>query len=282
MPIVTFWSRRTRETAQTLSMIAIATHMAVEHNHKILIVDTYFDNPTISKCFWDDKLVGQNLAIKKLSQGKLDLGTGTSGLTQLVGSGKGSPELIKDYTKVIFKDRLEVLTNNTASSPSELGRQEASFKEIIQTASKYYDYVFVDLQKGFERPFISDILGISDLIVMNLTQRIVDLDEFKELREKNKLFNAYKVLPIIGRYDKFSKYTKKNIARYLGDKGEIPAVSYNTLFFEHANEGMVSAYFMKFRKSIIESTDRNANFINEIALTTDEIFTRIQAIQMGF
>ena len=38
MPIVSFWSSTKRETAQTLSMIAIACHMAVENNTKILMV----------------------------------------------------------------------------------------------------------------------------------------------------------------------------------------------------------------------------------------------------
>lgn len=40
MPVVAFWSKNNKETAQTLSMVAIATHMAVEHNFKVLMVDT--------------------------------------------------------------------------------------------------------------------------------------------------------------------------------------------------------------------------------------------------
>ena len=282
MPIVAFWSRRNKETAQTLSMIAVATHMAVEHNHKILIVDTYFDNPTIANCYWDNKVVGQNLAIKKLSQGKLDLGTGTSGLAQLVASGKESPETIKDYTRVIYKNRLEVLTKNKGGSPSETARLEGSFADILKAANRYYDYVFVDLQKGFERPFINEILEISDLIVVNLTQRLIDLDEYKELKETNQLFKSNKVFPVVGRYDRYSKYSKKNIARYLGIKGEISAVSYNTLFFESANEGLVSNYFLKFRMSLVDSSDRNAVFVQEVTETTESIINQIKAIQMGF
>ena len=282
MPVVAFWSRRNKETAQTLSMVAIATHMAVEHNFKILIVDTYFDNPTISNCYWDNKVVGTNLAIKKLSQGKLDLGTGTSGLAQLVASGKESPDTIKDYTKVIYKNRLEVLTKNKGGSPSETSRLEGSFADILKAANRYYDYVFVDLQKGFERPFIKDVLELSDLIVVNLTQRLIDLDEYKELTETNNLFKSNKAIPIVGRYDRFSKYSKKNLARYLGIKGEISAVSYNTLFFESANEGMISNYFLKFRMSLIDSSDRNALFIQDIADTTETIINQIKALQMGF
>lgn len=282
MPVVAFWSKNNKETAQTLSMVAIATHMAVEHNFKVLMVDTYFDNLTIANCYWDNKVVGQNLAIKKLNQGKIDLGTGTSGLAQLVASGKDSPDMIKDYTRVIYKNRLEVLTKNKANSETELARLEGSFPDIIKTASRYYDYVLVDLQKGLNKQFVRDILEFSDIIIVNLTQRLLDLDDFKELTETNDLFKSNKVIPVVGRYDRYSKYSKKNIARYLGIKGEISAVPYNTLFFESANEGMISNYFLKFRMSLMDSSDRNAVFIQDITSTTNYIIDMVKALQMGF
>ena len=246
------------------------------------MVDTYFDNPTIANCYWDNKVVGQNLAIKKLNQGKIDLGTGTSGLAQLVASGKDSPDMIKDYTRVIYKNRLEVLTKNKANSETELARLEGSFPDIIKTASRYYDYVLVDLQKGLNKQFVRDILEFSDIIIVNLTQRLLDLDDFKELTETNDLFKSNKVIPVVGRYDRYSKYSKKNIARYLGIKGEISAVPYNTLFFESANEGMISNYFLKFRMSLMDSSDRNAVFIQDITSTTNYIIDMVKALQMGF
>ena len=55
MPIVTFWSSTKRETAQTLSMLAIACHMAVENNTKILIIDTNFNDPTIQNAFFPEQ-----------------------------------------------------------------------------------------------------------------------------------------------------------------------------------------------------------------------------------
>lgn len=282
MPIVSFWSEHKKETAQTLSMIAIATHMAVEHNYKILVIDTYFNNKTISNCYWDSTITEQAKAIKQLNQGKLDLGNGLSGLAQLVSSGKESPESIKDYTKVIFKNRLEVLTGNKAENLPDIQRLEANFKDIIKVAAKYYDYVFVDLQKGLDRPFIKDVLEISNLIVVNVTQRRDSIEDYMKLKDSNELFNSKRILPLIGRYDRYSKYTKKNVAKFAGERGEMSAVSYNTLFFESASEGMVSNYFLKFRMSLIDSTDRNAVFLSEVAAATNDIINRIKALQMGF
>lgn len=282
MPIVSFWSEHKKETAQTLSMIAIATHMAVEHNYKILVIDTYFNNKTISNCYWDSTITEQAKAIKQLNQGKLDLGNGLSGLAQLVSSGKESPESIKDYTKVIFKNRLEVLTGNKAENLPDIQRLEANFKDIIKVAAKYYDYVFVDLQKGLDRPFIKDVLEISNLIVVNVTQRRDSIEDYMKLKDSNELFNSKRILPLIGRYDRYSKYTKKNVAKFAGERGEMSAVSYNTLFFESTSEGMVSNYFLKFRMSLIDSTDRNAVFLSEVASATNDIINRVKALQMGF
>lgn len=52
MAIVTFYRRGKKETGQTLSMAAIATNMSIEHNYKILIVDTAFQYKTLEECFW--------------------------------------------------------------------------------------------------------------------------------------------------------------------------------------------------------------------------------------
>ena len=86
------------------------------------------------------------------------------------------------------------------------------------------------------------------------------------------------MLPLIGRYDRYSKFTKKNIARDIGEKKEIPAVSYNTLFFENANEGQIGDYFLKFRKSLISSNDRNAVFVDEVANAADRVVFKTQEV----
>ena len=48
MSIVTFWSNGREETGKTMAAVAIATHMAIEHNVKILLIST--TNKTIPIC----------------------------------------------------------------------------------------------------------------------------------------------------------------------------------------------------------------------------------------
>ena len=55
MAIITFKSNETKETAQTLSLVAVATQMAIEHNYKVLVVSTNFKDKTLEDCFWENE-----------------------------------------------------------------------------------------------------------------------------------------------------------------------------------------------------------------------------------
>ena len=85
----------------------------------------------------------------------------------------------------------------------------------------------------------------------------------KELKEKNQLLAFKKALILIGRYDKFSKYSVKNISRYLGEKNQVLTIPYNTLFFEATEEAGVPDLFLRFRKNL-DSEDRNAFFTRHL------------------
>ena len=53
MAIVTFWSDEEKETGQTMSMVALSTYMAIEHNYRILNVSANFKENTLENCYWD-------------------------------------------------------------------------------------------------------------------------------------------------------------------------------------------------------------------------------------
>lgn len=280
MAIVSFWSNTKKETAQTLSMIAIASYIAVENNSKILMIDTNLNDKTIQNAFWQEKDETTKKMIKKMSDGKLDIGSGIDGLSKLIASGKTSADIITDYAHTIYKGRLEAMLSLISNVEDDIERVRSVYVDLIKIANQKYDYVFVDVPKRLEDPLTKPILEMSDVVVYNITQRLRDMDEYMETKANNPLFRKDKVLPLIGRYDRFSKYTKKNIARYIGDKKDIPAVSYNTLFFESASEGDIGNFFLKFRKSLISNQDRNVVFIDEIANTAERLIFKVQEVLM--
>lgn len=280
MPIVSFWSNTKRETAQTLSMLAIASYMSVENNSRILMVDTNINDRTIQNAYFQEKDNATKKAIRQLSAGKMDIGSGIDGLSKLLASGKNSGESITNYSQVIFRGRLEVILSYISQNEVDIQRVRQTYKDLIRLANQQYDYVFVDLPKGLGDPVTEEILNISDVIVFNITQRQFDIDDYAELKRDNPIFKANKVLPLIGRYDRYSKFNKKNITRDIGEKKEIPAVSYNTKFFESANEGELGSFFLKFRKGLISNTDKNMVFIEEVANATERLIYKVQEVEM--
>lgn len=276
MSIITFWSNGKEETAKTLSIAAIATNIAMERNFKILIVPTNYNDDTLELCFWEKEEERRGLNI--FNGVKNDLTAGIEGLARAITSNKATPEIIKNYTKIVFRDRLEILPSIRTESYQEYEKIRTIYKEIIQTANKYYDLVIVDLNKGLDNNIATEILECSDLIVVSITQRLKIINAYMELKKENPIFAQNNIMTLIGRYDRFSKYSGKNVARYLGEKKEPLLIPYCTLFFESCNEGKIADFFLRFRK--ISETDRNAIFINEVKKTSEKIIYKLQELQM--
>lgn len=277
MSIVTFWNNGNEQTGKTLSIAAIATYLAIEHNYRILVISTGYNDKSLENCFW------QQQKAKKISglfgpNTKLDLEEGISGLTKIMRSNKLSPDVVKNYTKTVFKDRLEILATYK-DGKSKYPEIRNFYPEIVNLANRYYDLVLVDLDKQVEDDISEAILRNSNLVVINLSQRITSINSFIESREQNQILQSKKTMLLIGRYDKFSKYNIKNISRYLGEKNKVSTIPYNTLFFEACEEATVPDLFLRLRKRIDED-DRNSFFIEEVKRTAGNIMYRLEDLQM--
>ena len=277
MSIVTFWNNGNEQTGKTLSIAAIATYLAIEHNYRILVIATGYNDKSLENCFWQQKIVKKRSGLFGPNT-KLDLEEGISGLTKIMRSNKLSPDIVKNYTKTVFKDRLEILSTYQ-DVKSQYPEIRNSYAEIINLANKYYDLVLVDLDKQVEDDISEAILRNSNLVVINLSQRISSINNFMESREQNQILQSKKTMLLIGRYDKYSKYNIKNISRYLGEKNKVSTIPYNTLFFEACEEATVPDLFLRLRKRI-DDDDRNSFFMEEVKRTTGNIIYRLEDLQM--
>ena len=138
----------------------------------------------------------------------------------------------------------------------------------------------MDLDNSINEFSSLQILKDSNLIIANVNQRLASIDEFNEACEEEEYLESNKVLVLIGRYDKYSKYNSKNITRYLGRKKEILTIPYNTLYFEATEEAGVPDMFLKFR-NLTDSEDRNGFFIQEVKRASEAIIYKLQDLQMG-
>lgn len=272
MPIVTFWSNGEEQTGKTLSIAAVATYLSIEHNKRILIVSTGHNDKTLDNCFWKERKIKRNLGIFGPNT-NIAMDEGIVGLTKIINSNKLSPENITNYTKIVFKDRLEIL-QSFKGERTDYERLKQVYSDIINLANNYYDLVLVDLDRELEQEISETILGNSNLIVANISQRLSSIDRFIELREQMQFLNTNKTLILVGRYDKNSKYTIKNMTRYMGEKNKVSTIPYNTLFFEASEEAKVPDLFLKIRN--IDEDDTNYFFLAEVKRTVENILYRLE------
>ena len=272
MSVVTFWSNGKEQTGKTLSIAAIATYMAIEHNYKILIIATGDDDKILNNCFWEEKKKKRNLGLFGPNT-NIAMEEGIVGLSKVMKSNRLTAEDIPNYTKTVFKERLEILQGVSGGS-MDYDNLRQLYPDIINLANRYYDLVFVDLDNELGEDLENKILGNSNLIVANISQRLTSINRFMELKKEKPILNTNKTILLIGRFDRHSKYTVKNIARYMKEKNRAITIPYNTLFFEAAEEGKVPDLFLKVRR--VDEEDRNGFFLAELKRASENIIYRLQ------
>ena len=277
MSVVSFWSQDKKETGKTSAVIALATYMAIEHNYRILVVSTSCNDDTMQNAFWKKNNTKKNLGLFG-PNANIAMQSGIEGLNRTIRSNKISPDVITNYTKVVFKERLEILLGYSGNE-SLYNEIATAYPSIIELANKYYDLVIVDVDSKMNADLQKEILHNSNIIIATLSQRLASIDNYKEAKQANQLLNSPKTLILMGRHDRYSKYTPKNVSRYLKEKNEVNSMPYNTLFFEACEDAGVPDLFLRLRK-INDETDRNVLFINEIKRLSENIIYRLQDLQM--
>ncbi len=277
MAIITLWSPAKKQIGQTMSAIAIGTYLSIEHNSKVLLISTEY-NDNILEIGFNIKNVNKTMIDSIVKNSKINLDSGVDGLATISYSNKLTPKIVRDYTKVVFKNRLELLEAPKNKSREDYEKILESYKEILYCANQYYDYVIVDFNKGFNNPYTEEILGLSDVILLNMEQRITKINEYVELKKKEKFYNNKKITLLINKFDYNSKYTQKNLMRYFGKKEMMSVIPYNTLYMEASEEGSIADFFLKIRK--LREDDKNGMFFAEVGRTAEAILFKLQELRM--
>ena len=276
MAIISFWSGESKESAQTLSMVAVATYMAIEHNYRILVVDATFQDDTLERCFWN--VDSKKNITKDLNGGKMDIASGAEGLVSAVASNRTTPEIIPNYTKVVLKNRLDILCGLKTDEPEQFEKSISHYKELLKIANKYYDFVFVDLSKTLKDKNTRIILEASNIIVYTFVQNLKMIDSYKEKLLMQEVLKKGNVIPILTNADEKSKYNVKNASRYIGAKKELASIQHNANFMESACEASVANFFLKTRLASTPQ-DKNSEFIKSVSGVSKQILQKIEELK---
>ena len=231
----------------------------------------------MENCFIEyEKIRSSGTIVKNVVEG---LTSGIEGLIKILNSNKISSDIVKSYSKILLKDRLDILLSPATNSFQEYVKITPYYSDILQSANRYYDLIFVDLNKKMPAKDKVAILQMSNIVVMNLTQKEKVINDFMTLKEQNDFYQRNNVMIAIGRYDKDSKYNKQNVTRYLKERKVVSAVPYNILFTEKCSEGNIIDYILS-AKNVTDETDTNFNFIKEVKEISQNIIFKLQELQM--
>ena len=270
MPIVSFWSpENSSQLSTTAAAVAVSAMIPTKCHYKSIVTQTHYSDMSLESSFFNMDKLGN-----KGSWGIADVGV--DALDRLLRSNKLTPENISNYAKPIAKGRLELLYGTFKNDLDSYSRILETFPLILDYASQFYDIVLVDLNKGYDSPEVNQILQKSDLIVLSMSQNFQILKKIFKSMETLKILQEKPIIPVLGRYDRFSKYSERNIARNLFNyKKKIYTLPYNTQFFDACNEGRAMNFFVENIRADI-GTDRNGYFISEVSALTDAILESIK------
>lgn len=243
MAIITFLNNEQKESGQTLSSIALATIYGIEHNLSILLVTTDFNDNTVDNSYFiKKKNIMGFLGVTQMTHN--DFSNGAEGLIRMFAANRASTEIIKSYTKPVLHDRLDILVPPKTSDIKEFKELSKFYPSIIETASKTYDIVLVDLSQSVRQDSYNRIMEISNLMILMLRQNEESIEGFLKLKTTNDFFNKNDIMLGVGKYNKESIYTAKNIGRYLREKHTPLTIPYNIHYSDSCSKGKVVDYFL--------------------------------------
>lgn len=274
MAIISFLSNCIEESGKSSAVASIGTILGINHNYKILILDTAYNSYFYQDCYWRKKKTDNLTNISE----KINIGTGISGLAKAILSNKVSPEIVTNYTRIVFADsRLEILTE-AKLYPEEYETYKKTFKDIAKISNKYYDLVLVDIDKNMDEKTKNELLEISDIVVVCMAQKLRSITEYLKIKQKNEILKDKPVIPLIGKYNSDSKCTRKKVTKYFKEKNQVCIIPYNIQFADACNRGGVSDFFINHRNE--KAKDSSTKFVKEVQETAEEIIRRLQDLQM--
>lgn len=286
MAIITFWNDCREQSGKTLTAVAFATQTAIKHNSKVLLISTSIADNTMQNCFFMKEATRNFNLFNNGRDDNIVVENGVEGLMKLVSSNKLTSSTITDYTRVVFKDRLEIVLGpsgyknaETVRNIEELKKLENGYMELINLANQYYDIVVVDLDKMLSNETKENILKFSDVNVFVLSQKVESINRYSELKKNNKELLGIKCVPVIGKYMSKYKYNVKNISRYLQEKKTIDTLPLNLLYMQASEEGEVADLFLKLR-SVKDKNDENYIFMQSSQDLTSNILKKLQSMQI--
>lgn len=239
-------------------MIAVALFTALKYHMRILMAHNHFDRSTLEPAFIDKSYMEHSL---------MDFSdTGIDALSRFIKFNRIEKNEVASYTTTVLKNRLDLLTGTrNGNAKIYQNNMKKTIQLILQSASVFYDLVFIDTAPG-NNEISMRIIENSDLVVINLSQNPHTIENFL----RNFTGCIEKTFIVIGKYDSNSRFNIKRIKRMF-DLNRVYAIPYNTEFADACMECRVVDYFIKNIET--EKDDIHNFFIKSVSEIAEAILT---------
>lgn len=237
MSKILFWSPYHGQ-GQTSNLYVIALIFGILHRKRVLMMQTHFKNNNL-----ESPLVGHNVD-QDTKEGKIFEGIGLDMAITYNNMNKLSQKTL-EHCCLTFSDSSILLMPGTNTKNKETFDRDIgnAVNRMVMDVDGYVDLVLIDSNSG-EDELSMRLMTISDMVVVNLTQRRYVLEKFfSEYGER--LIKDKKVFYIFGDYDDNSSYNinncRKKYSKFItsNNSGVIP---YCTKFMDAQNESNVMKF----------------------------------------
>ncbi len=176
-------------------------------------------------------------------------------LVKLLREGAIQPEAISDYCKEI-NDGVFVFTNN---KPNFSDEDMFEFSDFVVQLSDY-DFIVYDIN-DMESPTAVEVLKNADTVVINLTQSILELEDFKEIKEDiMKLCKGKQVVLVCNKYSSVTGKVKE-ISKIIEEKATCNVIHYNPWISYACNNGILVDLFKMIKSKGSKLIELNKDII---------------------
>jgi hypothetical protein len=238
---VAFWGSAHGQVGTTANVIATSALIGLEVSLRTLVAHTHWSRSTLETAFLKNEIYEDSLV--NFSD------TGIDALERLARSGRLSPDIIRDYTKPVLRERLDLLVGTSKPDEALFWNLNEVIQSIFATANQFYNLTLLDVNSGSQNALTNTVLASSDLIIVNLNQNLSLLERFFSKEDWPDELNDKKFLLVLGQYDPDSKYTAANIARRFRYKDPIYTVPYCSGFRDACNDRNVVDFFLRNRQA---------------------------------
>ncbi len=254
MSKVVFWSPKSTRTGATQSLIALSALTAMDNKFSSVILQGHWQSKVIESAFtsyFDLKAMDafQNSNI------------GMSALTRLIDSNKLNAEAIRNYAKPVLRNRLDVLFGLNVKEREAYRKMFENMTYVLEKADDAYDVVFFDSPKGQDSHAVTNVLKAADLIIVTVSQNIIDIDEFFSRYDEIQILKEKKHIIVIGDYVAASKYTAFNLKNKYKLKVPVFTVPNCVQFKDAVNDGNTMNFL--YNNANASSRDSIGYFISE-------------------